>query len=161
MLALGCLLLIASPAVGWSEADQWVENGGVPAKAFTAKDHHTDAQAEAIVKGPVEALVEARVKQGGADTGVNNILFIFFSLLVGLFTQVLWSDVPFLRKYVPLPYTVIIFLFGLMWGYMSPEYKVPSTRSSASHFASHPRLLTVSFLTRRPSDCILSDTCAF
>jgi len=123
MLALGCLLLIASPAVGWSEADQWVENGGVPAKAFTAKDHHTDAQAEAIVKGPVEALVEARVKQGGADTGVNNILFIFFSLLVGLFTQVLWSDVPFLRKYVPLPYTVIIFLFGLMWGYMSPEYK--------------------------------------
>ena len=56
-------------------------------------------------------------------TGVDGVLFIAFSVLVGLFVQVIWSEVKFLKVYVPLPYTVVIFIIGLAWGYCSPKYE--------------------------------------
>jgi len=56
-------------------------------------------------------------------TGVDGVLFIAFSVLAGLFVQVIWEEVKFLKKYVPLPYTVVIFIIGLAWGYCSPKYE--------------------------------------
>ena len=45
-------------------------------------------------------------------TGVDGVLFMFFSLLVGLAIRVLWGDYRFFRTWIPLPYTVIIFVIG-------------------------------------------------
>ena len=60
---------------------------------------------------------------GGKSTGVDGVLFIAFSVLVGLVVHVIWSDSKFLKKYFPLPYTVVIFVIGLAWGYCTPKYK--------------------------------------
>eukprot|EP00656_Telonema_subtile_P015342 TRINITY_DN18018_c0_g1_i1.p1 TRINITY_DN18018_c0_g1~~TRINITY_DN18018_c0_g1_i1.p1 ORF type:complete len:856 (+),score=202.22 TRINITY_DN18018_c0_g1_i1:1-2568(+) len=56
------------------------------------------------------------------DTGVDGVLFIFFSLLVGLAVQVIWAESKLLQRYLPLPFTVVIFLIGLAWGYCTPKY---------------------------------------
>ena len=55
-------------------------------------------------------------------SGVDGIMFLFLTLLIGLFCKVIWADVKFLREWFPLPYTVIIFIIGLTWGYCTPKY---------------------------------------
>jgi len=55
-------------------------------------------------------------------SGVDGVMFLFVALLIGLFCKVIWADVKFLREWFPLPYTVIIFIIGLTWGYCTPKY---------------------------------------
>eukprot|EP00656_Telonema_subtile_P018947 TRINITY_DN20294_c0_g1_i2.p1 TRINITY_DN20294_c0_g1~~TRINITY_DN20294_c0_g1_i2.p1 ORF type:complete len:468 (+),score=127.53 TRINITY_DN20294_c0_g1_i2:38-1441(+) len=62
---------------------------------------------------------------------VDGVLFVFFSLLVGLLVQVLWSESRLLQRFFPVPFTVIIFVIGLAWGYCAPKYNNGAKLDSA------------------------------